>query len=427
MFRIKTTSVMLVLLCCMYFIAFLDRVNISMASTAFGPELGLSNTQIGFVISVFALPYLLFQVIGGSIGDKIGPRWTLTASVVIVGMATLAIGFAGGLASMVVARIVLGIGEGATFPVATSAVARWFSSERRGRVQGLTHACARLGNAVCPPIVAFLMGLTSWRGSFIVIGLITFVWAAIWFWYYRDDPHKHPNITADELKGLPSSVSAARPTVPMRQLALRMLPVGVVYFSYGWVLWVFLGWMPQYFLHNFQLNIGKSALFASTVFLAGVVGDVVGGYVTDGLFRRSGSLLMARRNLVIAGLLGSLLSLVSLIFVHDLLPCVILLSLGLFFCEVTVGPMWAIPIDIAPEYSGTATGLMCVGGSLGAFLSPLTSGFLIDQTGSWTTPFLCPIILLLIGLAFTFRMRPDRRFTPRWNAQPNSIAATKPA
>jgi len=250
--KVRTSSIMLSLICAMYFIAFVDRVNISMASTAFGPEFGLSNTAIGMIISAFALPYLVFQVIGGWVGDKLGPRWTLTASVLIMAVATIAIGMVGGLVSMVLARVVLGIGEGATFPVATRAVSRWIPRSKRGWAQGVTHASARFGNAVCPPIIAFLMVLMSWRGSFFLVGAVTLVWAVAWAWYFRDDPHQHPAMTVEELAELPPAASTkSAATVPLGRLALRMTPVAIVYFTYGWSLWLFLGWMPQYFYHNF--------------------------------------------------------------------------------------------------------------------------------------------------------------------------------
>jgi sugar phosphate permease len=395
----------------MYFIAFIDRVNISIASTAFGPEFGLSNTQIGLIISAFALPYLVSQVVGGWIGDRLGPRWTLTFSVVIMAAATIAIGFVGGMVSMVAARVVLGFGEGATFPVATRAVSRWVPPQQRGRAQGMTHASARLGNAICPPIIAFLMLQFSWRRSFILVGAVTLIWAILWAWYFRDDPHQHPAITAEERAALPPAESTTESTnIPIVRLGIRMAPVALVYFTYGWVLWMFLGWMPQYFKYNFKLDLAHSALFASSVFLAGVIGDILGGVVTDALLRRTGNLRVARRNMVVIGLLGALAALIPMIYVHNLVLSAFFLGTGLFFCEFTIGPMWSVPMDIAPQFSGTATGLMCVGGSFGAFLSPIATGFLIDQTGSWKMPFLCAILLLLAGAAFAFMMKPDRAF-----------------
>jgi MFS family permease len=411
--KIKTTTIMLGLLCIMYFFAFIDRVNVSIASTAFGPEFGLSNTQIGFILSVFALPYLVFQVVGGWIGDKLGPRRTLTLSVLIMAAATIAIGFVGGIVAMVAARVILGVGEGPTFPVATSAISRWVPIRQRGWAQGITHAFSRLGLAVCPPIIAFLMLEFSWRRSFILVGVATLMWAVLWAWYFRDDPHQHPGITVEELAALPPVESATkRKDIPIGRLAMRMAPVTLVYFTYAWADWLFLGWMPRYFKYNFHLNLAHSALFASIVFLGAVIGDILGGVVTDTLLRRTGNLRVARRNLVVAGLLGAVAALIPMIYVHNLLLSTLFLGTGLFFCEFTIGPMWSVPMDIAPQFSGTATGLMCVGGSFAAFLSPIVTGFLIDLTGSWKMPFLCAMLLLLVGAAFSFMMKPDRVFVP---------------
>src|SRR3984893_4668530 len=118
MFRRATTRVLL-LICAMYFITYVDRVNVSTAASQFGPELGLSKTQIGFVFSAFAYPYLIFQIIGGWVGDRFGPRRTLAICGIIWAAATVLTGLSGGLISMVLARIMLGVGEGATFPTAT--------------------------------------------------------------------------------------------------------------------------------------------------------------------------------------------------------------------------------------------------------------------------------------------------------------------
>src|SRR5262249_4357698 len=125
-------------------------VNVGTAAIAFGKEFGLSNTQVGFVFSAFAYPYLIFQIIGGWVGDRLGPRRTLTICSFIWAGATVLTDLAGGPVSMVCARALLGLGEGATFPTATRAMSNWTSTDRRGFAQGITHAFARIGNAVTP-------------------------------------------------------------------------------------------------------------------------------------------------------------------------------------------------------------------------------------------------------------------------------------
>src|SRR5437667_12890133 len=129
------TSVVLGLLCVMYLITYVDRVNIATAAPEIRRELSLSNTRLGLVLSAFGYPYLLFQVFGGWVGDRFGPRLTLFVCGVIWASATILTGFAGGLATLFLVRILLGIGEGATFPVATRAMQAWTPVERRGFAQ----------------------------------------------------------------------------------------------------------------------------------------------------------------------------------------------------------------------------------------------------------------------------------------------------
>src|SRR5580700_3177325 len=121
----RVTNLVLVLLCLMYFITYLDRVNVSTAAAEFSKEFGLNKTQIGLVFSGFAWPYLLFQIFGGFLGDRFGPRKMLTLCGIVWAGATVLTGFVGGLATMLVARVLLGFGEGATFPVATRAMSVW--------------------------------------------------------------------------------------------------------------------------------------------------------------------------------------------------------------------------------------------------------------------------------------------------------------
>src|ERR1700722_10695086 len=410
MFRRATTRV-LFLLCAMYFITYVDRVNVSTAAAQFGAELHLSHTQIGFVFSAFAYPYLVFQIIGGWVGDRFGPRRTLAVCAVIWAAATIMTGLAGGFVSLIIARLLLGLGEGATFPTATRAMSNWMPADKRGFAQGTTHAASRIGNAVAPPLIVWLMVATSWRGAFIVTGIFSFLWAVVWILYFRDNPRDHRGITEVECETLDSySGVKQRTPVPWGPLLGRMAPVTAVYFCYGWVLWLFLGWIPQYFLHNYHMQLGKSALFASGVFFAGVLGDWLGGSVTDRILRRSGNIRLARNVMVGVCMLLTLLSLAPIMLVSNMsiTLAAVCLSGGFFFNEMTIGPMWAVPMDIAPKHAGTASGIMNSGSALAAIISPVVGGLLIDRTGNWNLPFTVSMILMAVGIVLSFTMRPDR-------------------
>src|SRR5215472_804023 len=299
---ITATGNVVFLLCLMYLITYIDRVNLSTAAPLIRREFGLSQTQMGIAFSAFGYPYAVFQIIGGALGDHFGARRTLTVCGIVWAVATILTGCAGGLVSLFLIRLLLGIGEGATFPTATRAMQYWVSAGRRGFAQGLTHAFARAGNAIAPPLVVGLIAVVAWRGAFIVLGLVSLVWVAVWAFYFRDDPKAHRGVTPEELGNLPPFVphhERTRARTPWAPLIRHLLPVTITYFCYAWTLWLYLSWLPSFFKEGQKLELGKTALFAFAVFLAGVVGDTVGGLVSDGILRRTGRLLFARRAVVL--------------------------------------------------------------------------------------------------------------------------------
>jgi MFS family permease len=418
--RFRATTIVLLMLCLMYFITYLDRVNVSTAAAGFGKEFNLSKTQIGLVFSAFAYPYLVFQIIGGWVSDRFGAKRTLIYCGLLWATATILTGFAGGLTTLLLARVLLGLGEGATFPAATSAMARWIPKENRGFAQGITHAFARIGNAVAPAAIVFVMVSYGWRQAFYICGLLSFAWVLVWAFVFTENPAEHPRMTAEELGAMPAPKQANLKT-PWLPLFKRMWPVTIVYFCYGWTLWLFLSWIPQYFLHSYDLDIKKSAIFASGVFFAGVVGDTLGGIVSDKILIRTGNVKMARSYMVALCMLLTLVSLLPILFVHDVTISALCLSVGFLFAEMTIGPMWAIPMDITPQFSGIASGMMNTGSALAAILSPVVGGYLIDRFGSWELPFVGSMILMGLGVILAFRMKPDSKFVIDGAASPLSV------
>src|SRR5580692_5432301 len=410
--RLKPTQVVLAMLCIMYFITYVDRVNIGTAASEIQKELHLSNTQLGLVFSAFAYPYLLFQVIGGWVGDRFGARKTLFWCGLIWAASTIMTGFVTSLLTLFIARVALGFGEGATFPTATRAMQNWIPANKRGFAQGLTHAFARLGNAATPPLIAVLMAWLTWRGSFIALGIVSLLWGVVWAAYFRNEPKDHPDITEAELATLPPRPATAQPQpqVPWGPLIRRMWPVTLTYFCYGWTLWLYLNWLPLFFKNSYSLDIKNSALFASGVFFAGVLGDSCGGILSDRILKRTGNARFARLSVTIAGFAGALLSLLPILFIHDITVVALCLSSGFFFAELVIGPIWSVPMDIAPKYSGTAAGLMNTGSALAAIVSPLVAGYVIDVTGNWYLPFLMSMGLLLVGGFCAFLMHPETPF-----------------
>ncbi|MGA2562331.1 MAG: MFS transporter, partial [Steroidobacteraceae bacterium] len=187
----------------MYGITYLDRVNVSTAASGFAKDFSLNRAEIGLVFSAFAYPYLVFQVVGGLISDRFGARRTLIACGIIWGGATILTGLATGLTSLLLARLLLGFGEGATFPAATTAMCRWVPKAERGRAQGLTHAAARVGNAAAPGLIILIMANYGWRASFYCCAAISFMWVALWALKFTEYPKDDPRVSPQELAALP--------------------------------------------------------------------------------------------------------------------------------------------------------------------------------------------------------------------------------
>jgi len=395
----------------MYFIEYVDRVNLSVAAPLLKAELGLSNTELGVALAAFGYCYATFQIVGGFAGDRFGPRLTLTFCGILWAAGTVLTGLAGGLGTLVLARCFVGMGEAGTLPTSARVIASWVPVARRGFAQGFTHASARLAAALTPPIVVMLLPLVGWRGAFMVLAAVSLLWVVAWAVYFRDDPRRHAGVVAADLIDLPPHVPhrVSVAGIPWLALVRRILPVTLVFFCHAWTLWLYLSWLPSFFADSYHLELRSTALFSSGVFLAGMIGDMVGGLVTDGIYRRTGDVVRARRNTVILGFGGSLLFLLPVLFVHERTPVALSLAAALFFLEMTEAPIWAVPIDVAPNYVGFASGIMSTAAGLAATGSPIAFGLIADLTGSYRLPFLLSIVLLACGIALSFLMRPDRR------------------
>jgi MFS family permease len=399
------------LICAMYFITYVDRVNISTLAPMMARDLHLSNIQLGLALSAFGYPYAMLQILGGCVADRLGARRTLVVCGVIWGVATIATGLVGGLFSLLAIRLLLGLGEGATFPAATRAVTAWVPSTHRGYAQGMMHSSSRLANAITPPLTVMVALWLGWRGAFMALGCVSLAWTATWALSFRDRPADHPAMTPADLAELPaidsSAVTGRLRDLPWGDLIRKMMPATLIYFCYNWTLWLYITWLPSFFVQAYGLDLEHTALFSFGVFTAGVAGDTCGGLFTDYLYRRHGNLPQARRQVIITSMIGSMICLMPALFVHDLATVGLALASAFFFLELTVGPIWAIPMDMAPHYAGTSSGIMNTGSAIAGILSPFAFGLIIQLSHSYSLPFYGPVVLLLAGAGLAFHFLPS--------------------
>jgi sugar phosphate permease len=413
----------LLLISAMYLITYLDRVNISTAAPEIIKEFGFNKVTMGVIFSAFLWSYALFQVPGGWLSDKFGPRRVLAGVVTFWSLMTAATGLAAGATSFKIIRFLFGVGEAGAFPGATRAMQLWYPRSERGFVQGITHSASRAGAALAPPIVLAIMLNFGWRAAFFVCGTIGILWSIWWAFSYRNLPEDHGMVNRTELehiRGVDAS-GAINPPQIQKQMQVpwsRLLSSGnmwavmCAYFTYVYCLWIFLSWLTTYLIEVRHFTLLKGGLLASLPLWAGVIGDTAGGLATDYLLRRTGSAKIARRTVAITGLLGCAVFITPAALTEDAMTAVICLTISMFFLECTIGPSWAVPMDTGGKYSGTVSGMMNMAGNFGGAISPIVFGILA-QNGNWAAPFIVAAALLVAGSAvWAFWIDPDKAILP---------------
>lgn len=405
--RVRWT--VLFLLCLMYLITYLDRVSLANTAPMISQEFGFSKATMGVIFSAFVWAYALFQVPGGWLGDRFGPRKVLTTIMTYRTAIAALTTMAGGVASFWAVRFMLGVGEAGAFPTATRGMQLWFPREERGFVQGISHAASRFGAAVGPPLAVAIMIHYGWRTVFYLIGVISLLWSIVFVLTYRNTPEDHGGVSHNELarirgvdnnQQIKKAALRKRPQVPWRVLLSHpnMWAVMCGYFTYLYCLWIFLSWLPSYLVSYRGFTLIKMGTYAALPLGAGVLGDAFGGWLTDFLLVKTGNVKFSRRSVAIMGMLGCGSCIMPAALTANPRIAVYCLTGAMFFLETIIGPSWAVPMDIGGEYSGTVSGMMNMGGQIGGALSPTVFGFLAAR-GSWVAPFVIAAGLLFIGAA----------------------------
>jgi ACS family glucarate transporter-like MFS transporter len=395
--RYVTTAYAMVLAIVMY----LDRVCISQAAPAMTHDLGLTRVQMGWALSVFAWAYALFEVPGGWLGDRIGPRRVLMRIVLWWSFFTAATGWVWNAASLIATRALFGAGEAGCFPNLTRVFTTWLPVRERERAQGLLWLSARWSGAFTPLAVAYVLDFITWRRTFEIFGLLGVAWAIAFYWWYRDDPRTHPSVNDAELALLPTrEQSAVGATIPWRRIigsvSVWLLCIQYACLSYGWYFYV--TWLPTYLREARGTSVKFGALLASLPLLLGGVGCMVGAQMIRRLARTRTNIVLARRIVAIVGFVGASVSVFAFTQVADPLRAMLLLGLAGFFNDFVMPACWAGCMDIGGRYSGTVSGAMNMVGNIGGALSPLIIGYILTwNPGNWTLTFYVSSTIYLMG------------------------------
>jgi sugar phosphate permease len=414
----RTRWLVLFLISLMYLICYMDRSNISVAQPEIAKAFGLSKTSMALVLSAFTWAYALGQVPAGWLGDRCGPKRVLTAIMSWWSVAAVATGAALGLTSLFAARFLLGLGEAGAFPVASRGMQLWFPRSERGRIQGTTHFFSRFAVAVTPLVAGAIMLAFGWRAIFYIFGSLGLVWSLAFTLYYRNRPEEHTGVNRTELsriRGLTAdgeirSLEISRQSAPWRRILsspnMWFIALGYCCFFFGTNF--YLTWYPTYLREHRHLTLQALGIIGSVPLFAGMAGDLVGGSLSDLMFRITGRARLSRSVVAAPGFLLSGIFLVPAAMTESAWTSILCLAMSFFFLEFVIGPAWAVPMDVGGQFSGTVTGIMNMAGALAASITPLIFGYYFGK-GSWMLPFFITSGVMLAGaLIWTFLIDPER-------------------
>ena len=402
----------------LHLICYLDRGIIAVAQPEIREAFGLSLGQMGIVLAAFTWTYALGQIPVGWLGDRYGPKKVLSVLISATSASACLMGAATGFASLLTARLLLGLAEAGAFPVAGRGTQAWFPPSERGRAQAIVHVSGLFAIAIMPLTAGALLLAYNWRVMFYVFGAIGFLWVAAFRYVYRDRPEEHPLIGRVELTiirggqaGGSGEPHEGRPPTPWRTILTSpntwYLALGYASLSFG--VSFYLTWYPTYLRDYRGLSLNALGILGSIPLFAGMAGVVVGGWLTDMLLTRTGKVGRARRLVAVPGLAMAGCFLVPAALTPDATASILYFAVSFFFLVWVVGPSWAVAMDVGRSFTGTVTGVMNMSASLTASVTPIVYGMLFGQ-GYWVAPFLVSTAVLIGGaLVWLCLIDPEKR------------------
>ncbi|MCA3872458.1 MAG: MFS transporter [Burkholderia sp.] len=388
-------------------INFIDRANLAIAAPSIRADLGLDAVGMGLVLSAFFWTYAFLQLPAGWFIDKVGVRVSLALAVGWWSVFTVATGAARGLAQLVGVRLMLGVGEAAAIPSFAKVAFNWFPRSERGLASSIFDSGSRVGSALSLPLVAWLISIVGWRGSFVITGGIGIVWALAWWFVYRD-PERYRAIAPDAVDALlaqrSTPVVAAATDGPkvswldlFRYRTVWGMMIGL--FCLNFAIYFFITWFPSYLLQSRGFSLASLGTWGMLPALLAIPGGWLGGYVSDSLFRRGWSATAARKTCLVLGMLMSS-SIALSAFVENVWACLGLFALAYASLSFAGANVWTLVGEIAPTPAHVASigGIQNFAGNLaGIFITTFTGVMLSITKGSFVVPLAVAGVLCVVG------------------------------
>jgi ACS family glucarate transporter-like MFS transporter len=399
-------------------VGFMDRTNISIAGPAIRGELRLDDIHLGWVFSAFLIGYAAFQILGGWLAYRYGPRLVLASGVLWWGVFTALTALpnarmAHALALLILIRFALGAGEAVIYPASNQFVARWIPVAERGRANGWIFAGVGTGAGLSIPVLTWINSHYGWRASFWFSAAAGLAVGLVWYAIARDTPEEHPLVSKEEL----ACIQATRITGEVRPAETagswgaaignrNVVALTLSYFTFGYVAWIFFSWFFIYMAQVRGLNLKASALVSMIPFIAMTVCCLGGGLVSDWISKRIG-LRWGRAGIAAVSFALTAVFLVVGAQVRGPYAASIILAGGAGALYLSQSSFWAVSADIAGARSGVVSGVMNMGCQIGGAVTASLTPYIAGRMG-WIAAFVFAAALAAVGGAMWLLVDPSR-------------------
>jgi len=360
-------------------ISYFDRQTVSIAITAIQQNIAITNQQFSYLQTAFLIAYAAMYVIGGRLIDKLGTRRGFTLIMLWWSLACALHGFAASFGLLLLARFLLGMGEGGAFPAATRVVSEWLPSKQRATAMGIINAGTSVGSLLAPPLIGLILINYGWRVVFYAAGSTGLLWTLCWALSYRSP------VTV-------TSINHSPPHISLRQItSLRSVQALVFAKFMSDAAWYFLlFWLPKYLYDARGFGISQVSHYAWIPYAASGVGSFLGGWSSSRLLQSGRSLDLSRK--LVLGVNAAMMPAIMLVPWVPVQFALVLFSIAFFSQQSWSCIIMTIPADIFPLSAvGTVAGLVGFGGSMGGAVFSLIVGALLGHGFSYS------LLLILAG------------------------------
>ena len=406
------------------FICYIDRVNISVAIIPMQEQFGWSELQVGIVLGTFYAGYMISMTVGGYFADKYGGKKVLGYALIIWSLFTILTPFFAysGLWWLIFIRILLGIGEGVTFPAWHSIYARWIPFKERTRAVGFTNSGIAAGTVFGYVVAAIIIANYSWEWVFYSFGIMGIFWYFFWNRVVTSYPEDNKNLSQEELQLIQAEAPASSipPSIPFFKLIKNgpFIAIAVATFCNNWALFTFISYLPKFINApitdgGMGIDLGSSAFIYSLLLpsLVAMFSLILGGYISDSLIKKGYRVINVRKSVNSIGFFGSAIFLYLISLQDTLFNAIFLLCLIQLCTGICAGGFGVNHADLGPKYTGTLVGISGSIGMIAAIFSPIVAGLILETTSSWDIIFyICSGILVFGGFFYLKFASANRQF-----------------